>query len=331
MKKFLRLFSIVITLSAVSGNADEGSLLAIAGLRTEDIQASFTVERQLPAAEHLERTLLSFHVDGLKQYALMVKPQGQPPRQGFPILIMNHGHVPAPADYARMENGTTRRPGSYYRGLPVAYAEAGFLVIAPDFRGHNVSEGARYASGFLASAWYTRDVLAVVAATETLEIADISRIYMWGHSMGGEVSLRALLSRKNIKAASLWSTVYGSYDRQAYYYSMVGDGDDTDSLDDGAEAMDRYQAELVGYGEDFLAAATNPAFHTRLLQAPLIIHHARSDRGAPFLWSVDLVADLRAHGKPYRFFRYPGSDHLFKGRQRQLAVDRDVAYFNSHR
>lgn len=324
------LFCAFTLVMATPARADEGAPISISGQRDEEIRASFAIERVLPPASGLERTLLKFHADGLEQYALMVTPDRPVPPAGFPVLIMNHGHVPEPVDYAHIEDGTTWRPGIYYRGLPTAYAQHGFLVIVPDFRGHNVSEGSRYASGFLASAWYTRDVLAAVAAVNTLGNADKNRVYMWGHSMGGEVSLRTLLSRADIRAASLWSTVYGSYDRQVYYYSMLRDDDDSDSLADSAESMNKYRSELAGYGEKFSAADTNPAYHTGLLEVPLIVHHARSDQGAPFQWSVDLVANLQAHRKPYRFFRYPGSDHLFKGDQRRLAVERDVAFFNHH-
>lgn len=320
MKFFCSVMSIVTVICA---GATEDSLLSIARQRDEDIRAFFTPEHTLPGAEGVQRALLNFSVDGLKQYALVVTPAQAPPNAGFPVLIMVHGHVPEPADYARIEDGSTWRPGIYYRGLPSAYAQRGFMVIVPDLRGHNASEGYRYTSGFLASAWYTRDVLATVSAVQSLETADENRVYVWGHSLGGEISLRALLSRPDIKAASLWSTVYGPHDRRVRYYSMSADEEGSGNPANGAEAVNRHQAELAATG-------ANPAYHIHLLQVPLVIHHARNDRGTPFQWSMDLVAELRRQRKPYRFFRYTGSEHLFKEQQRSRAIDRDVAFFMRH-
>ena len=42
---------------------------------------------------------------------------------------------------------------------------------------------------------------------------------MWGHSMGGEVTLRSLLATSRVKAASIWSSVGGDIWDQSYYYS----------------------------------------------------------------------------------------------------------------
>jgi len=36
-----------------------------------------------------------------------------------------------------------------------------------------------------------------------------------------------------------------------------------------------------------------------------------------------------AAGLPYKFHEYPGADHYFEGEMRQLAADRDAAFFQA--
>jgi len=62
----------------------------------------------------------------------------------------------------------TDRPGDYYRALPITFARKGFLVVVPDFRGHNDSQGLEYAHGLLESNWYSRDSIAAFRALDSL-------------------------------------------------------------------------------------------------------------------------------------------------------------------
>ena len=64
------------------------------------------------------RQLVSFEMDGLKQYALVLRPPGKAPAQGWPLLIYNHGFHPDPPVYGkRTADGVDDRPGDYYRGM----------------------------------------------------------------------------------------------------------------------------------------------------------------------------------------------------------------------
>ena len=66
------------------------------------------------------------------------------------------------------------------------------------------------ATGDPSDAWdgATDDTLALLnAALDVTPQADPNRIGMWGHSMGGEVTLRALLVSDRIRAAAIWSSV----------------------------------------------------------------------------------------------------------------------------
>jgi len=78
-----------------------------------------------------------------------------------------------------------------------------------DYRGLGNSEGR--ATGGYGSPDYTIDVLNAVASIKRYRDADPSRIGMWGHSMGGAVTLRAMVVSQDVKAGVIWAGVVASY------------------------------------------------------------------------------------------------------------------------
>jgi dipeptidyl aminopeptidase/acylaminoacyl peptidase len=183
--------------------------LSISGLRqlADSVNAEFEPEYARQPLEGFQHRVVSFQVDDLTQYAYILDPAGKAPDGGWPVLLMNHGHHPNPPQYGRVASGETDRPGDYYRALPIAFARQGFMVVVPDFRGHNDSEDSEFASGPLESNWYARDSIVAFSAIDSLPRASRVNRFMWGHSMGGAVTLRALLALKNrVKGASIWSS-----------------------------------------------------------------------------------------------------------------------------
>jgi dipeptidyl aminopeptidase/acylaminoacyl peptidase len=287
------------------------------------------VVRTLPDGRGYRARLVSYRSGDLTLYAFVATPAGSVPRGGFPVLVANHGTHPNPPRYGFTADGVDARPGDYYRPVPELFAGHGFLVVMPDYRGHNSSEGGEFAHGFLASAYYTEDVLALLPALGDLERADVDNIFMWGHSLGGEITLRALLATTRVKGASLWSTVGGDIWEQAYYYARVKTRTDLDGSDVAHPHVETLRADIAALGASYDWAAREPLRHLERLRTPLMLHHAVDDVGARFEWSERLSAALVREGHRYTFSAYAGSDHFFKDRDRQLAADRDVAFFRS--
>ncbi len=151
-------------------------------------------------------SLITFSADGLKQYSLVLTPDSQVPGKGFPVVIFGHGFHPEPKKYGISSTGKVSRPGDYYRGVPESYAARGFLVFAPDYRGHNKSEGYEFTQlGIESSDFYAEDVLQLLKVVLQNSNIDSDRIYYVGHSMGANVGLRLLAQTNKIRAASLWS------------------------------------------------------------------------------------------------------------------------------
>jgi pimeloyl-ACP methyl ester carboxylesterase len=116
---------------------------------------------------------------------MIAVPKTATPNAGYPIVIAKHGYVPE------------------------LFASRGFLVVMPDYRGHNNSEGLAYINpqDEKSTAYYAEDVVALMTALDQVELGDSRDVYMWSHSLGGTVSLRALLATNIVKASSFWSTM----------------------------------------------------------------------------------------------------------------------------
>ena len=130
---------------------------------------------------------ITYKSDNLLQYALMNVPKGTMPQSGWPVIFVNHGHID-PQIYSTANS---------YINTSAYYANAGFLVLKPDYRGHGRSEGE--ADGVLSRINYAADVLNLIAAVKKLDTADGDYIYVrplygWGCFIAGDGSLSRLCS-----------------------------------------------------------------------------------------------------------------------------------------
>ena len=103
----------------------------------------------------------------------------------------------------------------------------------------------------LESHYYTEDVLALLAGLEDVENADLDNVFMWGHSMGGEVTLRTLLATDRLRGASIWSTVGGSIWDQGYYYSRYSDVLADDSSETPKAVIVKLLEDIAALDGDF--------------------------------------------------------------------------------
>ena len=274
--------------------------------------------------------LMEYRSDGLTQYALVATPHGTPPQGGYPVLLANHGTHPNPARYGISADGTDSRPGDYYRQVPAAYARSGFLVVMPDYRGHNISQGSEYVRSSIATHYYTEDALGALSVVKEVANADSRNVFLWGHSLGGEVSLRTLLATDGVRAASLWSSVGGTLWNQAYYYARHQAPLADDRMGLAKNAVESLRSDLQTFEATFEWRSGEPLYHLDRLTTPVIMHHAIDDQGAAYDWSRSLAAELARLRKPYHFHTYVGDDHLLSGPAFDVAVRRDVAFFGSH-
>src|SRR5712692_228231 len=289
--------------------------LAIFAMRQRDYPGSdLVIERTLPPGRNYQQYVASYQSDGLKIFALLTVPTGAKPASGWPVIIFNHGYIP-PTVYR-----TTERYVAYVD----AFARHGYIVFKPDYRGFGGSQG-RPVSAYGAPD-DTVDVLNAVTTLQRYPAADPNRIGMWGHSMGGNITLRALVIDPRIKVAVIWAGVTATY---------------KDLLENWhPPAADRPPPSFGGGGrQNFLSQFGTPEQNPRFwdsispmayladITAPIQLHHGTSDVEVPLQFSQTLAKDLQAAAKPVELYTYAGSDHNI-AQGFTLAMARSVAFFD---
>ena len=293
--------------------------LSIEVMRQQEYPGSELVfEQTLPAGNGYSQYIVSYLSEGNKIYALLTIPFGEKPASGWPVIIFNHGYIP-PEIYR-----TTER----YEAYVAAFASAGYMVLRSDYRGHGNSEGE--ATGGYGSPAYTVDVLNGMASVLRHPDADPNRVGMWGHSMGGHVTLRAMVVSDQIKAGVIWAGVVASYPDMMTYWTRPG----PTRTPDPESTRRSWRRELV---ETYGSPEENPVFWASIspnsyvadLSGPLQLHHGTADADVPPILSELLVAEVQAAGLPIELYVYEGDNHNISNYW-GLAMSRSVAFFDQH-
>ena len=276
--RFLAALLLTITSSACAN--DPPPPMNVDDLRQADFDVTLVHEGELESEDGYSAYLVSYRHADLKLYAMVAVPTTASPASGFPIVIANHGYVPDPRRYGIRADGSNARPGDYYASVPGLFATRGFLTVIPDYRGHNSSEGFDYIDpqDENSAAYYAEDVVALLSALDQLESADTGNVFMWSHSMGGSVSIRALLATDVVRAASFWSTMDVS-DFATRLESIDGPivvhhgRDDTATPHSNSE---NFAAELAKTGrlESFLSYGTDEHFFEAARRTRAAAHDA---------------------------------------------------------
>ncbi|HEX2990429.1 MAG TPA: alpha/beta fold hydrolase [Anaerolineales bacterium] len=289
--------------------------LQIDAKRSRDYPGSdITIEATLDPGESYSRYYVSYLSDGLKIYALMTVPSGPKPPTGWPVIIFNHGYIPP--DVYR----TTERYVRYVGDI----ANSGYIVFKSDYRGHDRSEGTP--GGHYTRDNYTIDVLNAVASVKRHQDADPNRIGMWGHSMGGYITLRSMVISRDIKAGSIWAGVVARYPD---LYTRWNAGARPTSPGPGSFIYSLEQA----YG----SVDTNPEFWRSIsangyladISGPVQIHTGTADHDVPWQFSQMLYDELMAANKVGELYLYEGDNHNISNNF-DVAMQRTIEFFDRY-
>ena len=304
--------------STPTATATPPNPLSVTYMREQTYPGSnIAIEQKLQAGANYQRYRASYLSEGLKQYALLTVPNGTPPASGWPAIIFNHGYIP-PAEYR-----TTERYVAYVDG----FARNGYVVFRPDYRGHDQSEG--NASGGYGSPDYTIDVLNALSSVKRYAAVDPERIGMWGHSMGGHITLRSMVTSKDIKAGVIWAGVVASYpDLMSRWRRPVPTSVPTRAR--------RWRDDFVAqYG----SPESNPAFWASIspssyladLSGPLQLHHGTADESVPTEFSQTLYQQAQAEklAVPVEYYEYKGDNHNLS-KSFNTAMQRSIAFFDKY-
>lgn len=301
----------------------------IEGMRQHPIQPGKVEVGQIEAKTDIyTRYVFRYPSDGLTITGVMQIPVlGHAP---FPVIVMNHGYFNR-EDYHSGDG--TDRAAEYLN-------KHGYLTLSSDYRSWGGSDvgPSMYYSGLAI------DVATLVKAVASIPEADPSRIGMWGHSMGGGVSMKVLMLDTAVKAAVLYSTVSADDSEVLGRWGLgcIGDilagehqfgcnSSDIIPLDLPPDLIKAYYESSMDPG--FLLQ-TSPIHHLDLVTVPIEINFGTKDgltqAGTPPQWSRELYDALRAAGKQAELFGYEGEFHSFNGDNWIAFMERSAHFFDQY-
>lgn len=315
---------VAVSLSLCSATAQSAAALAkvdaadmkMATARSDTYPGSeLKVLQTLKEGSNYTRQVVSYQSGGLSIQALLTVPSGTAPKGGWPAIVFNHGYIP-PNVYR-----TTER----YVAYQDAFARAGFVTIKSDYRGHGSSQGE--ALGGYYTPDYTDDVMNALGSLKRDKRVNNKRIGMWGHSMGGFMTLRAMVIDPSIKAGVIWAGVVANYD------DLMNNWNHKAPASIPQRVLNLRKTAIAKYG----TPKNNPEFWNALsansylkdLGGPLQLHIGTADEEVPVLFHTELVKQLKAAGQPTQSYIYEGDNHNLS-RNLRTALNRSVAFFKAN-
>jgi dipeptidyl aminopeptidase/acylaminoacyl peptidase len=222
---------------------------------------------------------------------LLLVPDGAGPH---PAVVLNHGYI----DPAVYRNG---------QGMPREQdylARQGYVVLHTDYRGHAGSDNVGPVELELRLG-YARDSIAAVKALRELDEVDPDKIGMLGRSVGGGVTMNALVAEPDIvKAAVIHSSVSSRFVDNFRRWT-----------EPNRSAAGRTIVRRWGSVDD------NPRFwrdlsartHADRIEAGLLMVHGALDESCPISWARATERALTQAGADVDLVVYGREGHTFAG------------------
>ena len=260
---------------------------------------------ELRVSSSFSRYLFEYPSDGLTVHGFLNVPRGEGP---YPVVLVLHGYI-EPDEYETL---------TYTTRYADALAAEGYLVLHPNYRNYPPSDPGP--NSFRVG--YAVDVMNLIALVQDqagmpgpLEDADPEAIGLFGHSMGGGISLRVLAAQAPVQAAVLYGSM--NADERLNFEKIF-------EWSEGARGL----VELNTPPQDL--ARISPTYYLEGIRAAVSIHHGESDELVPPEWSEHLCRRLIALGKIVECFSYPNEPHTFIGFGGIQLIERAVALYEEH-
>jgi len=221
--------------------------------------------------------------DGTSIPAYLTLPPGSDGKN-LPALVMPHG-------------GPASRDSGGFDYLAQFFAQRGFAVIQPEFRGSTGYGDAFYnKNGF--HSWRTAigDVTDAGRWLIKQGIADPSKLAIFGWSYGGYAALQS-----NVLDPHLFKAVVA-----------VAPVTDLDMLKAEWRGFTNYEVVQRQVGDEQTAIDASPLRHVAGFEAPVLMFHGDNDLNVGIGESRAMDAALRRAGKQSRLVVYPALDHYLE-------------------
>ncbi len=280
---------------------DKTSLPAL--MRAEFDGRGLRVVRTEVRSDDYTRQQVTYRSNGTVVSGVLLRPRGAGP---FPAVVLNHGYI---------------EPSSYGTGQGLAreqdwLAREGFVVLHTDYRGHAASDPA----GELereSRLGYTRDAINAVLALEEQTYVDPERTAMLGRSMGGGVTLDALVAAPGlVDAAVIYASVSSRFLDNLERWTIP-------ERPEAAQALfDRFGTPQQSPG--FYRGLSPRTYFDRVTE-PVLMFHGTADSTCPPVWSRTTHRLLEQAGVDATLVEYPGEEHAFYARW-QDSIERSVMF-----
>ena len=242
-------------------------------------------------------TRVSYLSDGLTVFAYVYAP-AEVPKAKLPVVVFNRG------SYLWKEFA-----GEYLTSFH-RLASAGFVVVAPMYRGSGGAEGKDEVGGA-----DLNDVMNTVDVIRQIPSANPGLVFLYGESRGAMMVYQAIRERYPMRAAAVYGgfTDFGLLADPGARFAQVALSIWPDYADRREEITRRRSA--IRWPEKF--------------DTPVLIMHGGADDGVPPSHALALATRLQELGKRYSLIIRAGSNHHLS----DWRVERDAAaveWFRSH-
>jgi dipeptidyl-peptidase-4 len=243
--------------------------------------------------------VVSTTVDGTKLYGALLRPRRVALGRRYPLVLVVYGGPGAQTVQNRWQ------PRLLWQHL----ADRGFFVAQFDNRG-SAGRGPSFAepiAGKLGTVELSDQLAALQDLLKKEPAIDPARVGIYGHSYGGYLAVRAMLtSPKTFRAAAAGSPVsdWRLYD-SAYTERYMGSPSSNDAA--------------------YTASALPP--RAAALEGKLMLLHGLMDENVHFEHMGKLVDALVAAGKPYELVLFPSERHGYRGSNARIYANQRVTDF----
>lgn len=294
----------------------EFSELSVYFLRSKTYKSTLGEMEKYSENSGYSAYLTKYTSDGFNINGMLTVPKGKKPPGGWPAIVFVHGYIP-PKQYETMKN---------YFNYVDTLAAAGFVVFKIDLRGHGTSEGE--ATGAYYSSDYVIDVLNAVEALKSDIDLNPQKIGLWGHSMAGNIILRAFVVKPQIPAVVIWAGAGTSYTGLTKY--GISDASFQPSQI-SSERLKKRQRLMALYGQPNEKSAfwrqVDPVYFLSELKGRLQLHHSADDTVVNIAYSRDINALLDRTLVPHEFYEYANGGHNISGESFNVAMKRSIEFF----
>jgi len=301
----------------------------IEGLRKHKFRSGkITIRETLLETDVFTRYLIEYPSDGLTITGVLQVPKiGKPP---YPVIVMNHGFFSRTV-YSSGD-GTDRAAEFLNR--------RGYLTVSSDYRSwaHADTGVSLYYSGLAI------DVINLMNGIRSIPEADPDRIGMWGHSMGGGVTLKVLTVDSRVKAAVLYSSVSADFadiiERWGpgclgdVYKGEVTYGCNSSDILPSSLPNDLVTSYFNSVTDPDMLNAVSPFYYLYFVTAPVQIVYGAEDgktsAGTPPEWSKKMYKGFIEAGKDAQLFGHEGEEHSFRTDQWFAFMERSAQFYGKY-